>query len=86
MCAKLHPPDDVDEIYPRAGAPVFKCWTGGSPLCCSGIFAAREQHCSCMHNLTLKDAVNFFFFGVGNLSDFRLENAEVIKPVKHSIL
>lgn len=44
-----------------------------------------------MRNLTLKDAVNFYFFliffpGVGNLSDFRLGNAEGIKPVEHCVL
>lgn len=56
--------------------------------------AAREQHCSCMHYLTLKDAVSFCFslifvcvcMCVGNLNDFRLENAEGIKPVKHCVL
>lgn len=42
-----------------------------------------------MHNLTLKDAVFLFFsffFCVGTLNDFKLENAEGIKPVEHGVL
>lgn len=74
-------------------------WMKSTPeqehLCSSAgqeYLAAREQHCSCMHNLTPKDAAKFFFnflfvfFCFGNLNDFRLENAEGIKPVEHFFL
>lgn len=56
MHAKLHPPDGVDEIHPRAGAPVCERWTGGSLLCRSGEFGSQKQHCSRLHSLTLTDA------------------------------
>lgn len=95
MCAELHPPDGVDEIHPRVGAPVFKCWTGGSLLGCSGIFGSQR---AALLLYALPDPQRccelLFFFNfcvcvcmcVGNLNDFRLENAEGIKPVKHCVL
>lgn len=65
----------------------------GAPSCAAPeSWAAGEQHCSPPHSLTLKDAAfsccrhvakaalkqNFiFFFGVGGLNDFKLENAEM---------
>lgn len=42
MHAKLHPPDGVDEIHPRAGALVFECQTRGSLLCHPGEFSSQR--------------------------------------------
>lgn len=54
--AKLLPSDGVDEIHPRAGAPVFS--TGLEAPSCAALegLAAREQRCFRLHSLTLKDA------------------------------